>query len=149
MSYKQKSLNHRITIFVEKFASNMDFTDSKRLGTRVLCLPHGQCASSLHAKRVGCEFLSLSTANDGRSTHRLVLKTRLSCCHDGRMPDIILARTKTAETAKVVIEQCQRQSSAGLTAVSVSRQICVPQNLAVWDARKLLWGFKMILKATT
>jgi hypothetical protein len=51
MSYKQKSLKLRITIFVEKFASNKDFADNKWLGTRVLRLQHGQCASSLHAKR--------------------------------------------------------------------------------------------------
>ena len=49
MSYKQKSLNTENN--VEEFASNTDFTDGKRLGTRVLWLPHGQCAFSLHAKR--------------------------------------------------------------------------------------------------
>jgi len=38
-------------MFVDEFASNMDFTDSKRLGTRVQCLPHGQSAFSLQAKR--------------------------------------------------------------------------------------------------
>jgi hypothetical protein len=38
-------------MFVEKFASNIDFTDSKRSGTWVLCLRHGRSALSLYAKR--------------------------------------------------------------------------------------------------
>ena len=92
-------------MFVEKFASNMGFTDSKRLGTWGLCVMVGMprvCTRNA----VWCEFIaSLSTAHDGRATHRPVLKTRLPCWQGVMMPDIIVARTKTAETATVLMEQ--------------------------------------------
>jgi hypothetical protein len=121
MSYKQKSLKLRITMFVETFASVMNFTDSERLGTRVLCLPHGQCASSLHAIR------SLVRVRQHRTTAgpRTGLFWRLGChvgmaweCQNGWDSNCGDGTDTAAEWA-----------GGGLTAVScVSADLCASRS---------------------
>ena len=73
------------------------------------------CLKFVRETQVGASLFRVCQQRMTAGPRTDVLKTRLPCRHDGRMPDTIEARTKRVETANVVMDHCQRPSSGGMT----------------------------------